>query len=389
MNIVLNMKKVKTDNEKLIKLLIIIFDIFFIYFSIKYNNPYKIYSSINKYKKPLKVGVICLKHGFNFGNTLVKISMSSFLKSLGFEPYIVGKRKIVENLKIDLTFLNESTNLRILKSFEEIKINDYDILMVNSDQTWRAFGEGEEAYNDLFNVGFLRFAENWTIPKFAYGVSFGTHDLNIKKSDIKIVRNLLKKFTGVSVREKSAIKVIKKLLGIHAEHVLDPTMLLDKSFYLQLIKKYKNFNRKHNSKTLFVYSLTGQLQPLIDQIVVNLKFDNVNIIPPFNSSNVISFIGGINSSDAVLTDSFHGTIFSIIFNKPFISVMFTDGANERFISLNQIFHFDKRLIFYKEKLEQTEMELLLVQPNIDNTVFYNYRSESIEFLKRNLGIYYK
>ena len=103
--------------------------------------------------------------------------------------------------------------MRTVKNFKEIKVNDYDILMVNSDQTWRYFMGREDAYDDLFDIGFLRFAENWTIPKFAYGVSFGYHDLNISKNDIETVLKLVRKFSGISVREKSAIKVVKKILG--------------------------------------------------------------------------------------------------------------------------------------------------------------------------------
>lgn len=83
---------------------------------------------------------------------------------MGFIPYIIGTRWKNYNI----SFLNSTTNLIIIKNnFNEIKKDDYDILIVNSDQTWRKFDK------HFLDYGFLKFAEKWNIKKIIYGASLG------------------------------------------------------------------------------------------------------------------------------------------------------------------------------------------------------------------------
>ena len=132
-----------------------------------------------------------------------------------------------------ITFINETTNLVIIKkNFSEIKEHEYDILLVNSDQTWNRFDE------HFYDYGFLKFAENWNITKFSYGASFGD-SFWLNEEDQTNIKRLLKKFIGLSVREKNAVEILQKNFGINSIHVLDPTLLLDKNNYLELIKIIK------------------------------------------------------------------------------------------------------------------------------------------------------
>lgn len=127
--------------------------------------------------------------------------------------------------------------------------------MVNSDQTWNGKASNPTR---LLHYGYLKFAENWTIPKFVYGASLGVNHWKFSKSFEIIARNLLKKFSGVSVREKNSIDIIKKHLGIEPEFVLDPTLIIDKKIYLDLIKNFKtkyNFKEQH----ICIYQLDGNI----------------------------------------------------------------------------------------------------------------------------------
>ena len=93
------------------------------------------------------------------------------------------------NKQKDISFLKNNTNCIIVKNnFSEILKNDYDILMVNSDQTWRKWNKYDKSFYD---IGFLRFAENWSLPKFVYGASFGHKKWVYTKSDEIIVKKLL------------------------------------------------------------------------------------------------------------------------------------------------------------------------------------------------------
>ena len=104
------------------------------------------------------------------------------LTEFGFKPYIIGT-----NYKHnDISFLKKNTNCKIIKyNFSEVLKNEYDILMVNSDQTWRKFDK------HFYDIGFLKFAYNWSTPKFVYGASFGFSKWNLSKSDKEIVKQLL------------------------------------------------------------------------------------------------------------------------------------------------------------------------------------------------------
>jgi polysaccharide pyruvyl transferase WcaK-like protein len=163
-----------------------------------------------------------MKNNNNIGNNLVKFSIYIKLKELGFEPIIIGFSSRRDNID----FLKKHVKLKeIKKSYSELKEKDYDILMVNSDQTCNGHKRNTTS---VINRGYLKFAENWTIPRFVYGASFGYNYWKFSKDFDVIARRLLKKFSGISVREKGAIKIVKKHLGIQPEFVLDPTFIINK-----------------------------------------------------------------------------------------------------------------------------------------------------------------
>ena len=229
---------------------------------------------------------------------------------MGYIPYIIGRYN--NNTNADLSFLKHNTNLRIVKNFKEINEDEYDILMVNSDQTWRKF------LNPFYDNAFLCFAKNWKIIKFAYGVSLGYRDWKLNKIDEKIAKYCLQDFKGISVREKGSIELIQKHLGIKPLLVLDPTILIDKKYYLNIIATYKNKNF-NNKQFLFTYLLSKDKKVQIfiknSSDILNYSIYNLNLC---ENNVILKFLYGIYNCKAVVTNSYHATIFSIIFNKPFL-----------------------------------------------------------------------
>ena len=324
-----------------------------------------IFYSFLRIKRKKKIGVIGLKHGNNIGNNLLKYAISIILSELGFEPYIIGiKRKYC-----NISFINKTINLRILKNnFSEISINDYDILMVNSDQTWR------KTDRHFYDHAFLKFAKNWSIPKFIYGASLGYDSWILTKEDEKIAKECLKNFTGISVREKRSIELIKKHLGFNPKFVLDPTLLIDKKYYINIIKDYKN-DLNINDNYIFTYLISGKKKVVnfikTASLKLGYKVNNVTM----NSENYIEkFIYGIIHSNSVITDSFHGTIFSIIFNKPFISLVNSHCYKERFISLKNLLKLGNRII--SDNLTP-DITLLTTPLNIDYNLINSLKIKSI------------
>ena len=87
---------------------------------------------------------------------------------------------------------------------------------------------------------------------------------------------------------------------------------------------------------------------------------------------VESFIFGISNCQAVITNSYHGTIFSIRFNKPFISFMSNDSGKGRFDSLKEVFNIGDRII-YPSYRKNIDINLLLQPPNIKKNYFMNFK----------------
>jgi hypothetical protein len=317
-----------------------------------------------------RVGIVSVKNDRNPGNNLVKFSISTKLKEYGFEPIIIA----LGNKDID--FIKNYVNLKIVnRTFKELKEKDYDILMVNSDQTW-TFSNKKYFYD----VAFLQFAKNWSIPKFVYGASMGTDHWFYSRIDDMIAKILLQNFTGISLREKVICEEAVDHIGIKPEFVLDPTFLIDKKYYLDIIKNYKrdfNFSEKY----IFVHRLDENrgINKFIDEVIRNL-----NYTPFYSNKEVEDFIFGMNISEAIITDSFHGTVFSIIFNKPFITYINARRGRGRFISLNETFGLNDRIVDYKYM--NVNYNLLLEPLNINQTLLNELKNSSLAFLRKNLGL---
>lgn len=328
-------------------------------------------------KKTKKIGVIGLPHHHNIGNNLVKYAISTKLIELGYKPYIVGA--YYKKFHFDISFIKNYTNLRIVKNFSEIKRNDYDILMVNSDQIWR-----KRYLKYFYDFAFLYFARNWKITKFVYGASLGSNIWNYNKTDEEIAKECLKNFTGISVREKGAVNIIQKHLGFKPVFVLDPTFLIRKEYYIGLIKNYIDFNFL-NKDFIFTYlfSEEKEIKKFIHDSAIKLHY-KVFQVKQNHKNSVKKFLYGIYNCKAVVTNSYHGTVFSIIFGKPFVTFIYKDGYNDRFTSLKQIFNIEDRIMEFNKK---PNINLLTTPLNIEQNSFDSLKTFSINYLKKNLNKY--
>ena len=325
-------------------------------------------------RKKIKIGVVSEHYSQNIGNNLLKYAMFVKLKELGFDPQIIGYLIPGKNI----SELNKTINIRIIKkSYREINRNDYDILMVNSDQVWR---HGKKF---CFDIGFLNFSLNWNITKFIYGASLGSETWKYKRNENIVLKELLKEFKGVSVREKGTITLVKNHLNITPTLVLDPTLLIDKKYYLDLIKDYKN-EFYSNDSYIFIYEL-GKMRSMelfIKKSVEKLKY-KLYRCTIYNKDYLKRFIYGIYNCKAVITNSFHGILFSIIFKKPFVAFNPKYRGNDRFITLKNVYGLKKRIV---SKDNQPRISLLTRPFDIDMKIFDELRIKSIYYLRKNLGI---
>lgn len=237
---------------------------------------------------------------------------------------------------------------------DDLNVHKYEAYIVGSDQVWRPRFNDTNQRN--FWLDFLD--ENTKILRIAYAASFGTNQWEYKDKLQKDCRELAHRFDSISVREESGISLLKDHFGVtDVKHVLDPTLLLSREDYKNIIKE-NSFSV--TEPTIFSYLLDFQEQniQLISEIAQEkglkvrtvrpqkrtseyFKGDNLDefIIPP-----VTEWLKAFVDASYVITDSFHGTVFSIIFNKPFVTLANGVRGVARLESLLREFGLEKRFV---------------------------------------------
>ena len=301
------------------------------------------------------------------------------LEEFGCNVTIIAPKR---NHQVNIDFLIKTIKSKLLmvENFNELKESYFDYIFLSSEQIWGYF---DKKY--FFDIAFLKFAENWTIPKFIYAASFGRDKWFYNKYEEKIAKKLLKNFTGISFREKGLVKLAKEHLGIESEFVLDPTLLINTKYYLKEIKHYKS-EFSPDDKFIFVYQLNEDI--ILENVIKesSKKFNyKINKHQLKNNDYVESFIFGISNCQAVITDSFHGTIFSIRFNKQFIAFMNVEVGKGRFDSLKEAFNIGNRIIYPSDR-DKIDINLLLQPPNVNKKLFNEFQTFSINYLKKHLGL---
>lgn len=284
-------------------------------------------------------------------------------------------------------------NINVVDFFEEnhissnAAINKYGTFIVGSDQVWR------KGMMDI-NAYFLPFVCDDGKKKIAYAASFGKDEINDwTKEEIELYSKLLSKFDGVSVRENSGVRICREQLGIEALHVLDPTMLLDKEEYDSLIDKQASSYK--DSLFCYVLDKSSEKKTIIDSISNNLRLVPKEIMPKHKIGDkwsriedcvfpsVSEWLSGFRDSKFVVTDSFHGTVFSIIFNKPFLAIGNKARGLSRFTSLLHMFGLEDRLISEVDDLNR--INDMSIDYTVVNRTIDEWRNKSLSFLKTKLN----
>lgn len=222
----------------------------------------------------------------------------------------------------------------------------YDIVIVGSDQVWRP-----RMYSELseLQIYFLSFASNET-KKISYAASFGVDQWEYdKKDDVTIyAKDQLEKFDSISVRENTGVEICKTLFNIDATHVLDPTLLIGRTYFDNII----NMEDKKENRTISYYKL--DLSELflsgVKHITHMLNIQSVNIYYKKLEDNkyeyypVNEWLSMIRNSSLIITDSFHCVCFAILFNKNFYCCINKDRGASRLESLLGELDLNDRLI---------------------------------------------
>lgn len=264
-------------------------------------------------------------------------------------------------------------------------ISDFDIFIVGSDQVWRPM------YSDIYTY-FLGFVEGKGHKKISYAASFGVDKWEYSDEKTKLAADLIRGFSAVSVREDSGIELCKKYLNTDAIRVLDPTMLLKKEDYLKLIYEQK---KQERGMMVYILDINKKKRGIINKVSTlsgyqEFNVNNQNTEKEYKSArervvpSIENWLCGFRDCKFVITDSFHGTVFSILFNVPFLVYGNQERGLSRFLSLLKIFGLQNRLISDEKHITEE-----LINESIDwqevNTILVKQREASTAFLTNSLN----
>lgn len=355
----------------------------------------------------MKIGILTQHFLLNYGGIIQNFALQRVLMKLGHAPLTfehdtcysrtrwllrtvkhILRMRSFRNLPVYPIYKGRIGNKNfikfVLRNIRSVPVKDFvpsltaqygiDAYVVGSDQVWRpAFNLGPR----LGNM-FLDFADD-KVKKLSYAASFGCKEWEYTKEQEKACSKLARRFDAISVREASAVDLCKNHFGVDASLVLDPTLLLDKEDYGKVCHDVPK-----KEKHIFVYSLVvseGVLavaekvaEAMGLSIIVKQAGRKVK-----KEDTIEDWFAEFRDADYVVTDSFHGMVFSIIFNKPFSIVMNPSGGNDRYLSLLSQLGLMERIV---------SDELQPVFSAIDwsdvNHRLTELRKASFEFLKTNL-----
>ena len=262
-------------------------------------------------------------------------------------------------------FMHDKCHVSVLKydSLDKLKENPpkADIYITGSDQVWGGWLE----------PNYLIFAPKEK-KRIAYAVSFGKRELT--KEHQNNIQNWVRRFDAVSVRESSGVEICRKM-GVEAVHLLDPTLLIDDKDYLPAdavrMEKHKYvfcyFINEHNPDNLRITDIESFCSGLGAKLKITGIEGPETIVP---SQYICQYapeewLNHYKYADYVFTNTFHGTVFSIIFRKKFCVLLqkeFSEKQNERLFSVLNMFGLQDRVLQHGQSIKDV----------IDNPIDWDY-----------------
>ena len=344
----------------------------------------------------MKIAILTQPLHNNYGGLLQAFALQAYLKKLGYDAITIDfqfrkpsikmvlrgllsnlYRKIIkkEDVKYYLpisdqelakigvhtnqfrhNYITTTHRLTSQEQFHELEKYNFDAYVVGSDQVWRPI------YSPDITAFFFKFLKNNNVKRFSYAASFGTDNCNEYTAEqIDEISKLAKKFDAISVREDSGVKLCKENFDVDAKHVIDPTLLLDKSDYERLVTQ-ANLPGSDGTLMSYVLDKNPSKQAIIQKVADELSLKPFTVMQEDNGvyPEVEKWIKGFMDAQYVVTDSFHGVVFSIIFNKPFVAIGNVSRGLARFESLLKMFDLDERIVF-----DVNQLSIDLINKKID------------------------
>ena len=372
----------------------------------------------------MKVCILTYRLHSNFGFLMQAYALQKVIKQLGHEPCTVNIRvkevsflskikylitSILRKGRVSFThwptkeeqalidrntwsFIEEHLQLTpyvdSVNCLQQVIGDQYDFYLVGSDQVWR------KEYCPRLQSYFFDFISN-SKKRASYAASFGTDIADYTPHEIKKCKELLSKFVAVSVREADGVKICRDVFQVEAMHVLDPTLLLDRTDYLALIDKSDELMLptqpfmlvyvldRSKEKDEFIECLSKKKGLLVYYIKPkDFKDVEKKRIEECVYPSISVWLSAFEKAAFVVTDSFHGTVFSLIFKKQFLVFDNPKRGSSRMKSLLDEFSLEKRLLSISKDYE---MDNSFIDYNRVCDVLLGKKRESITFLRKILN----
>ena len=325
----------------------------------------------------MRVAVLTFYGALNYGAMLQAFALWRYLEGIGHEVVFIkhfctaparlplwrcffsrrirGIRKKLESYVwfSMRSFVSALPQTEYCKSLEDIMkaTSACDGFIVGSDQMWNPMW----CATKWLPLVMLDFVPNGK-KRIAYAVSFGTNTWGCYANE-DVAGSMIRKFDSISVREHSGLALIEEISGREdAKWLIDPTLLFGAEFYSQVSDSSRYKVCPDKGKYIFKYMLGGwddksDASYIIDALkkskgILNIQCDRVRAMGwlPFLSSafgvkariSVCSWLRKIEGAGVVVTNSYHGVIFSIIYHRPFVAILLRghyEGMNDRILSL--------------------------------------------------------
>lgn len=350
----------------------------------------------------MKVGILTLKLHSNFGYLMQAYALQKVLRDVGHDPYhfyikeeretliqrlIVFFKKIVKNIVFgshyvlfpyhptseEMEYKDKNTwdfiknhiqltpYIPLLTTQKAKRLPTYDAYIVGSDQVWR------REYTDDILCYFFNFTPN-NANRMAYAASFGTNELSYSSKAITECKELLKRFSVVTVREDDGVRICREYFDCTATKVLDPTLLLSMDDYLSLIDPHEPVLSKESYIFTYILRPNKEKYNHIKKFAAEKGLKVVNIMPEklelvgrkrledCKYPSISTWLNAFLHAEYVLTDSFHASVFSIIFKKQFYVMNDRVGGSTRIPSLLNTFNISNRDINAYKEIENIDYE---------------------------------
>ena len=355
----------------------------------------------------MKIALLTLQYDNNYGGNLQRFALMTILQKLGhdvtdlhliFRFFPDSKIQYLKNIFFRIfqrikirkpievfverhnyqRYINSCRNTssffyRYIKHSKAIsspkQLNRYinfDAFVVGSDQVWR------KKFTCIYGIDtfFFNFLPPHKTNRIAYGVSFGSDEKELTAEDITRLTVHFNSFKKVSVREESAIQLLKeyKWDNKNAEVVLDPTLLLSAEDYNKIILENETQELPGN---VFCYILDSNEEKKIFISNYCAEHQKKAFYCSLGTISIPQWLKSFKDSDFIITDSYHGVIFALIYNKPFHLFSNEFRGNTRFSSLESLLS----LKFNQENYNWPEI----------NSKISTLKEKSISFLRESFN----